>query len=134
MIYFNFPDVKSERMSLIEDWTENCSCFLFFLLVGLSVEVLIVLQNQRISGSRIESVLDFSREYSTEVWVGNRSAEILVDLLSPWGNQTVLGELESPVSHLPSKSPMVFIFVGSTYTVLYGRSLPLFILAVLLIY
>lgn len=67
MIYFNFPDVKSERMSLIEDWTENCSCFLFFLLVGLSVEVLIVLQNQRLSGSRIESVLDFSSEYSTEV-------------------------------------------------------------------
>lgn len=118
-------------MSLIEDWTENCSClFVCFFLVWLGTYSP---QNQRISGSRIESVLDFSREYSTEVGVGNRSAEILVDLLSPWGNQTVLGELESPVSHLSSRSPMVVIFVGSTYTVLYGRSLPLFMLAVLLI-
>lgn len=61
MIHFNFPGVRSERMTLIEDWIENCSCS---FLVGLNIEVLIGRQNQRISGGRIESGLDFTLNLS----------------------------------------------------------------------
>lgn len=63
--------------------------------VGLSVEVLIDLENQRISGSHNKSLdwIFLEPSYSTKVKAGSRSAEKhhphAIDFLSPgdvWGN------------------------------------------------
>ena len=59
MIYFRLPSVRSERMTLIDDCIESFP--ILFWPGCLGDEVLIVLENHGVSGSKIESVLDFSR-------------------------------------------------------------------------
>lgn len=60
MSYFHLPNVKSKRMTLIKGWVENCSVF-FFWWGFLGDGALIVLENQRIWGHKIESILEIFR-------------------------------------------------------------------------